>query len=338
MSFNGRAKSDDLFSHIKLLTSDEIESLISMSDAIEVMKRAFSSFSSGKSQVPQRYVSTFEGTNMDLFLKPAYSKDLGKVAIKILTQNQGIGQKNLANILGVVLLVDIKTGAFLAMMDGACITALRTGAASGIATKYLAAESAETLAIFGCGVQAKTQFEAINCVRPLKRVLLYDINVKNAIALKSYILEKEKILVQVEDNLVNLKNAEIICTATIAESPLFGLNDISKGVHINAIGSYKPNMQEIDPQILKEGMLFVDSRDAVLQESGDLIKPINYKLFSKDVIKAEIGELFLNKVKGRHTSEEISIFKSVGLGVQDLYVADKIYSVIQSQGNPTRSI
>ena len=159
-------------------------------------------------------------------------------------------------------------------------------------------------------------------------MLLYDININSAHALKRYILDKNEISVHVQDNLANLKEAEIICTVTNAESPLFGPDDITKGAHINAIGSYKPNMQEIDPLILRDGLLFVDSRESVLQESGDLMKPIKQEIFSSNVIKAEIGELFNDKVYGRQTNEEISIFKSVGLGVQDLYMANKIYTLL----------
>jgi ornithine cyclodeaminase/alanine dehydrogenase len=326
MSFKGKTvTSDDLFRNIKLLTSNDIKDLVSMNDAVQAMQQAFASYSSGKSQVPQRYVAAFKETNMDLFLKPAYSKVLGKAAIKILTQNNMKEQRDIPSILGVVLLIDMGTGATLAMMDGAYITALRTGAASGLATKCLALRNAETLAIFGCGAQAKTQFEAISTVRSIKKVLLYDINLNAANELKKYICSKEKVTVQIQTDLKDLKQAEIICMVTNAESPLFSPDDISKGVHINAIGSYKPNMQEIDPRILKEGLLFVDSRESVLKESGDLIKPINNKIFTSEIIKAEIGDLLNGKALGRQTQEEITIFKSVGLGVQDLYMANKIF-------------
>ena len=326
MSYKGKTiTSDDFFRDIKLLTASEIEVLVSMNDAIQAMEQAFLSFSSGRSQVPQRYVSTFDNTSMDLFLKPAYSKDIGRAAIKIITQNNDVSRKGTPGILGVVLLVDLKTGAFLSMMDGACITALRTGAASGIATKYLAIKEAQCLAIFGCGAQARTQFEAVCKVRTIKELLLYDINIDVAKKFKEELDSQYAISTHIERNLTNLKRADIICTATNAERPLFSLHEIKTGVHINAVGSYKPNMQEIDPHILKEGTLYVDSRESVLQESGDLIKPINSKTFTSEVIKAEIGELFNSKVSGRKMSKDITIFKSVGLGVQDLFMAHEIY-------------
>ena len=326
MSFLDKTNStDEYFKNIKLITSDEIKKSVSMNDAIQAMKQAFSSFSYGTSHVPQRYVSVIEDTNMDLFLKPAYSKDLGRIAIKILTQNNK-KEHGIPSILGVVLLIDMETGAVLSMMDGAYITALRTGAASGIATKYLARENAETLAVFGCGAQARTQIEAICTVRPIKRVMLYDINIHAATELKKYLMDKYNGSIQIEKDLQHLKQADIICTITNAISPLFSFNDISKGVHINAVGSYKPNMQEIDPQIIKESLLYVDSRTSVLKEAGDLLKPMNSKIFNQDVVKAEIGDLINDKVSGRTNDAELTIFKSVGLGVQDLYVANEVYA------------
>jgi ornithine cyclodeaminase/alanine dehydrogenase len=332
MSFLDKTNStDEYFKNINLITSEEIKKLVSMNDAIHAMKQAFSSFSHGNSRVPQRYVSAIEDANMDLFFKPAYSKDLERIAVKILTQNNKKEQSRIPSILGVVLLMDMETGVVLSMMDGSYITALRTGAASGIATKYLARENAEILAVFGCGAQARTQIEAICHVRSIKRVMLYDINIDAATELKNHLTDKFNGSIQIENSLQNLKQADIICTTTNAESPLFGPNDISRGVHINAIGSYKPNMQEIAPLILKNGRLFVDSRSSVLKESGDLIKPIELKVFSGDIIKAEIGELINGKVSGRTTDKEITIFKSVGLGVQDLYIANKIFEVYSEE-------
>ena len=217
------------------------------------------------------------------------------------------------------------------MMDGAYITALRTGAAGGIATKLFAREDAETVAVFGCGAQGITQLEAVCNVRPIKQALLYDLNIDAANKVKTEMEGKLNISIRVEKNLKNLKQADIICTATNSEKPLFSQKNISKGVHINAIGSYKPDMQELDPLIIKEGKLFVDSRESVLKESGDLIKPIAEHIFTGSVIEAEIGELINEKTVGRHTDNEITIFKSVGLGVQDLFVANAIFEKFSQQ-------
>ncbi len=321
--------SDRIFQNIKLQTSTDIRNLISMKEAINVMELAFASFSDGSSKVPQRYISGIG--NLDLFLKPAYNEKLGRVAVKIITQRKDGNLQGIPAILGVVLLLDIKTGAILSMMDGAYITAIRTGAAGGIATKLLARKDAETVAVFGCGVQGRMQLEAVCNVRHIKRALLFDLSTDAANKFKTEMERKLNISIQVEKNMEQLKEADIICTATNSEQPLFCQKDISQGVHINAIGSYKPTMQELDPLLIKAGKLFVDSRESVLKESGDLIKPINEHIFTNAVIEGEMGELINEKADGRHDDNEITIFKSVGLGVQDLFMANAIFEKYSQQ-------
>jgi ornithine cyclodeaminase/alanine dehydrogenase len=315
--------SDQTFQNIKMLNTEIMKSLISMEEAINAMEDAFASFSDGSSKVPQRHVSGIN--NLDLFLKPAYNEKLGNVAVKIITQKKDGDLKGIPAILGAVLLLDLRTGAILSIMDGEYITALRTGAAGGLATKLLAHEDAETVAVFGCGAQGKTQLEANCAVRPIKQALLYDLNIDAAYNLKTEMEGKLNISIQVEKNLEHLKQADIICTATNSEQPLFYLKDISKGVHINAIGSYKPNMQELDPLVIKSSQIFADSRESVLKESGDLIKPISEQTFTDAIIEAEIGELINNKNVGRLNDNDITIFKSVGLGVQDLFITNAIF-------------
>ena len=253
------------------------------------------------------------------------------MAVKIITQRKDVNLQGLPAILGVVLLLDMKTGAILSMMDGAYITALRTGAAGGIATKLLASENSETVAVFGCGAQGKTLLEATCAVRPIKQALLYDLNTDAANKVKTEMEEKLKISIRVENNLEHLHLAHIICTATNSEKPLFSRKDISNGVHINAIGSYKPNMQELDPLIIKEGKLIVDSRQSVLKESGDLIKPITDHIFTDSIVESEIGELINNNVSEMYDNNKITIFESVGLGVQDLFVANTIFEKYSQQ-------
>lgn len=311
------------FQNIKMLDAEMLENLLGMDEAIAAMERAFSAFSDGSCIVPQRHVS---GINkLDLFLKPAYSDKLGRAAVKVITQKKDGSINGIPAILGVVLLIDLKSGAILAIMDGAYITALRTGAAGGLAAKLFSKENSETLAIFGCGVQGKTQLEAVCATRPIKKVLLYDMNKEKAEGLKKEMEEKLHLNISVENNIEHLKTADIICTATNSEKALFSLEDISKDVHINAVGSYKPYMQEIDPEIINSGTLFVDSKESVLKESGDLIKPISANIFSDTIIEAEIGEYITKGSSNGKYRSDLTIFKSVGLGVQDLYVASAIF-------------
>ena len=322
-------RGEEIFLGIKIITSDEIKSLVLMAEAIDIMESAFSSYSEGKSHVPQRYVSEIPDAGMDLFLKPAYSKTLGRIAVKILTQKNKGALEGTPAILGVVLLIHMESGAILSMMDGSYLTALRTGAASGIATKLLARENSETIAVFGCGAQGRTQLESVCTIRPIKQALLYDPDRDAAEKMRSEMEKKLDVSINVEQNLEKLKQADVICTATNSKVPLFSINDISSGVHINAIGSYKPDMQEIDPQILKSGILFVDSKESVMKESGDLIKPVKDGVVSENFAGAEIGDLINCNIEGRKTENDNTIFKSVGLGVQDLFMADSIYNKLK---------
>ena len=310
---------------ILLIKSSEIQENFSMVEAIDAMEEAFSSLSSGKSYVPQRYVTTVADGQLHMLLKPVSVDSLKRAAIKVLTQKEMGAVSGIPAIVGVVMVLDTKTGEILSLMDGEYLTALRTGAASGLATRYFAQPDAETTAIFGCGAQGKTQLEAVAAVRKVKKVWVFDKFKETAVSFISEMQAKLNIEISVAESNSVLKECDIICTATNAEAPLFFSDEVKPGVHINAIGSFKPNMQELDPQLLKQAKIFIDQKEPCLAESGDLIKPINDKLFSPEHIQGEIGEFALGKIEGRTSENEITVFKSVGVAIQDFVVANRIY-------------
>ncbi len=310
---------------IRIFTSSDLRDAVSMKDAVRLMSLAFSSFSDNQCYVPPRYVNNIPEKDMTIILKPAYMKKIDRTGIKILYQNEGNCKNCLPTIMGIILLFDGNTGQILALMDGAYLTALRTGAAAGLATDHLARTDAEILAIFGCGVQGRTQLEAIASVRNIKRVYVYDID---AIAAEIYLKDmrrKFKLEISITDDLDQLKEVDIICTSTNSRSPLFGMDHIKTGVHINAIGSYKPHMQEIDPAIIKNCKLYVDSVESCIRESGDIIIPLKDGIISEDHIMGEIGSVVLGKAEKRTSDNEITVFKSVGIAIQDLVVANEAY-------------
>lgn len=310
---------------IVLIKSSEIQKQYTMSEAIDAMEEAFSSLSLGSSYVPLRYVTSMADGSLNLMLKPAAIDNLKRAAVKIITQKEMGVVRGIPAIVGIVLVLDTETGEVLSIMDGEYITALRTGAASGLATKYFARDDAETVAIFGCGAQGKTQLEAVAAVREIKKVWVFD---KFKSTAESFVAEMQnKLNVDIcmaKSNAV-LKECDVICTATNAEAPLFLLDELKEGAHINAIGSFKPNMQELDPDILKNAKIIVDQKEACLTESGDLIKPINDGLFEAEHIMGEIGEYPLKQIEGRSSEKEITVFKSVGVAIQDFVVANRIY-------------
>ena len=311
---------------MKLIKRSDMAKYFNMSEAIDSMAYAFGSLSSGDCYVPKRYIISTMDESLTLLLKPAFINNHDKSSIKILTQKSSNSIPGIPTILGIVLLIDNVTGEILSIMDGEFITALRTGAASGLATKYFSREDSGKLAIFGCGRQGRTQLEAVNAVRKLEKIWIFDKFQEHA---ESFIEEmniKTKANIEFTSDLSVLKEVDIICTTTNSESPLFYKKHLKKGTHINAIGSFKPEMQELDPEIINSSRIYFDDKEACLNESGDFRKAIrDPKNFNLNII-GEIGEYVLNKIEGRTSSEEIIIFKSVGNAIQDFVVANRIYN------------
>ena len=321
------------FGSIRIFTAEDIRQLLTMHEAIELMAKAFKGLSEEQYYIPLRYVTEIPGNKLSLIFKPAVDYKSERLAIKILTQNDSNSISGLPSIMGMVMLLDADTGLLLALMDGSHITDIRTGAASGIATKMLARQDSKVAAIFGCGAQGRTQLEAVLSVRSLSRVYAFDTNPQS---LKVFIEEmKGRFMIDIQacDDKNVLSEVDIICTATGSESPLFERKHIKPGVHINAIGSYKPFMQEIDPYIIRDSRLFVDSINPCLTESGDIIKPVKMGIIREDHIMGEIGEVITGKKTGRSSENDITIFKSVGVAIQDLVVANHLYDRAMPEKN-----
>jgi alanine dehydrogenase len=319
---------------ITLIKSSEIKQYFTMPEAIDAMAEAFEKLASGGSYVPQRYVTTLAGGSLTMLLKPVSVDLLNRAAVKVLTQKEMGAVHGIPAIVGIVLLFDTKTGEIISMMDGEYLTALRTGAASGLATKYFAKKDAGTVAVFGCGAQGRTQLQAVDAVRNISKVWVFDQNREAADLFISEMKTKVAAEIHIAESNDVLRECDIICTATNAQSPLFSYENLKEGVHINAIGSYKPNMQELDPEILKVAKIFVDQKEPCITESGDFIKPMEAGLFSAEHIQGEIGEFALGQIPGRTADDEITVFKSVGVAIQDFVVAHRIYekSLVESFG------
>ncbi|MCP4048375.1 MAG: hypothetical protein GY732_20550, partial [Gammaproteobacteria bacterium] len=173
--------------------------------------------------------------------------------------------------------------------------------------------------------QGRTQLEAVLCERDIKKVLLFDRRKESAEQLIADMQHRFPIEMVYAENNAYLKGADIICTATTATAPLFLKDDVKSGVHINSVGSFQPDMQELDPLLIKDAKVYSDQTGPVLAESGDFIKPIKDGIFNKDHIIGEIGQFSLNQIAGRTSEEEITIFKSVGNAIQDYAVGKDVY-------------
>jgi ornithine cyclodeaminase/alanine dehydrogenase-like protein (mu-crystallin family) len=244
------------------------------------------------------------------------------MGLKIVTVYGGNAALGLPLIQAVVVVLDATTGTPVAIMDGAALTAIRTGGASGAATDLLARPDAAVAAIFGAGPQARTQLEGVCAVRALREARVHDPDAGRAAAFAAEMAERLAMAVSAAASPSEaLAGAHIVCTATTSREPVFSDSDIAPGTHINAIGSYKRHVREIPEETVCRALVVVDHRPAALSEAGDLLIPIHKGLIGPDHIHAELGELIAGRKPGRRSREQVTLFKSVGVAVQDLAAA-----------------
>jgi alanine dehydrogenase len=308
-----------------ILTQKEVQKILPLSQikkVINVVERAFFDFAKGESQMPPKMYLTFKEFDGDLRIMPSFSKNLLMAGTKIVNVHPQNPKRGLLSVMAVIVLNDPKTGMPLALMDGTWITALRTGSASAVATKYLARKTAKTLGVVGAGFQAITQIVAISKVKKLKEIVVYDIK-EEAIERLSKILAKEKIKIK-KGSLEEVCQKDILVTSTPAREPIVKKEWIKPGTHINAIGADAQGKEELDPEILKLAKIVVDNFEQA-SHSGEINVPLAKGLIKKENIFGELGEVVSGKKPGREKEEEITIFDSTGLAIQDLYTATLVY-------------
>jgi alanine dehydrogenase len=321
---------------VKILTEKDIRQSVPMALAIPVLKDAFTQLSAGKAVLPLRMaVAVSKPPGRALFM-PAYLEESKAIGVKIVSVFGENRARNLPTIHALVVLLDTSTGIPTALLDGTYLTALRTGAVSGLATELLARKNARTAAIFGAGVQGRTQLEAISHVRRIEKAWIYDPDAKAAerfVAEMSTFGSPVPSLISVARSpALAAEEADIICTATTSVRPVFKDSEVRLGTHINGVGSFTPGMQEIPAETVIRAKVVVDSKRASLQEAGDLIIPLRKALIGEGHIYAELGEIAAGRVPGRKTRQEITLFKSVGLAIQDIAVAARVLLEAQKSG------
>ena len=317
---------------ILCLSASDVRKVLTMQDCIETMRGAFAQLVNGEALVPLRSTLTMPSKNGGALFMPVYLPNIQRVGLKAVTVYQDNPSKGLPMIHAVVMVFDASTGIPLAVMDGEVITAMRTGAVSGLATKLLARENAKIVAIIGAGVQGETQLEAVCTVRDIKKAYIFDRNRERREDFVKKMTEKLAMEIIAAESMDVLSEADVICTATTSKVPVFRNTDIGVGVHINSVGSYRPDMAEIPPETIMRAKLVVDQMQACLSEAGDILQPIELGLVSRDHIYGELGELVTGMKGARETEDEITVFKSVGLAVQDLATADLILTKAKKLG------
>src|SRR5438128_2126604 len=300
-----------------VLSHDDVEELLTMRECIRVMEEALADLARGKVTNPLRSMLRAEGAAGILGLMPAYRGDFGLKEICVYPGNPARG---LDTHLGLVILHDGQTGAPKAIMNASAITAIRTAAVSAVATKLLARDDAHVLAILGAGVQGQSHLEAIPLVRKIDEVRIFSRTRSKAERFKS-----ARITNSAEEA---VRGADIIVTATSSKEPVVKRDWIKPGAHINAVGSSVKTSREIDTETMKAASLFIDRRESTLNESGDYLMAD----VGPNHIPAEIGEILIGKAKGRTSKDEITLFKSLGLAIEDLASAQFLFSEAQRRG------
>lgn len=307
---------------LKVLSASDIRRSLSMTAAIEAVESAFVQYSSGQSNLPPRAHITPDAAGGTTLFMPAYLPWLQAFGAKIISIFPSNISRRIPTIHALVLLLDPQTGVPLGILDGTTLTALRTGAASGVATKHLSRPEASVVAILGAGVQARTQLEAVCTVRRIKTIFVFDSRPELSRAFAEEFsaqggLFPGDIRVSASSSEA-VRQADIICSATTSQTPVFQDADLKPGVHINAIGSYEPHVQEIPAETVCRSKVVVDSIEASLAETGDFLIPLKAGLFRPAMIHGEIGNVASGSLDGRSSPQEMTLFKSVGLAVQDI--------------------
>jgi ornithine cyclodeaminase/alanine dehydrogenase-like protein (mu-crystallin family) len=312
---------------ILILNQAEVEELLPMPECIEVMTEALAALARGEVYQPLRSVVRPPQAAGFLGLMPAHMSGeraaYGLKAVCVFPENPKLGKDAHQ---GSVMLFSAKTGELLALMNASAITAIRTAAVSGLATRLLAREDATQLAIVGSGVQARWHLPAMACVRALRRVRVASLHFDHARKFATELQAGYDFPIEpVETVEAAVRGADLIVTATSASEPILERDWVAAGAHLNVVGSSIPSTREVDAATMAASSLFVDRRESTLNEAGDYLFAAQAGAIGPDHIRAELGELVLEKTAGRTSTGEITLFKSLGLAVEDLASAEYLY-------------
>ncbi|MGB3417718.1 MAG: ornithine cyclodeaminase family protein [Mesorhizobium sp.] len=318
-----------------LLSASDIQKVLSMQDAIHANDIGFREHALGNVIMPQRLAMHLEqAEGVMLTMAACVGGEAGGAGVKhvsVFPRNAAAGV--LPTTLGLLILNDPDTGEALAVMDATYLTAMRTGAGGGVAARYLAREDARTVGVFGSGAQAETQLMAACVVRPIEKARVLSRSKKNAEAFASKMGAQLGIEVEpVFEARHAVEGMDIVVTATTADTPLFDGAWLRPGQHVNAVGTHLPTAREIDTHAVARGKFFVDSRVACLIEAGEILLPIEEGAVTESHIVAEIGDVCAGLHPGRESEDEITIFKSVGVGHQDMTAARAAYDKAIKEG------
>lgn len=320
---------------VLVLARQDIERVLTMNDTIDIVEEGFRQLDMGNVTMPQRaVVSVKEHQGIFLVMPACVSGVMNVFSNKIVTVYPNNPERHgLPTTLASIALHDVQTGALISCMDGSFITAMRTGAVSGIATKYLARKDSRTVGVLGAGVQARTQLEAMSEVLDIENAKVYGLDMDQTQQFCQEMAEKLDIKVNPCNKSEDVvRGSDVAILATSSKNPVLDGNWLDEGTHINAIGSHTPTTRELDDVSVQRSKIVVDLKEAALSEAGDLLIPMAKGILPSNPIYADLGELVTGRKKGRTNNREITLFKSVGLAIQDAATAYKAYNLAKERG------
>jgi ornithine cyclodeaminase len=310
-----------------VLSQSDVERLLPMRDCIEVMASTLASLARGEAILPLRTVIRIPQTADAFGVMPAYLASPKTIGAKVVTVYPGNHGTALDSHQGAVLLFDADNGSLVALPAATEITTIRTAAVSAVATRILARENASRLAIIGSGVQARAHIEAICAVRTITSLRIWSRNGEHARRLADFAREDLHLDASVATAGHDaVRDADIVCTVTSATEPVLCGDWLSPGTHINAVGACTPNARELDSAVVVHSRLYVDRRESALKEPGDILVPLRDGEIGPEHVIAELGELLIGRGVGRRDDREITLFKSLGLAIEDLAAASHVYA------------
>jgi len=319
----------------RLLSRKDIESFFTMKMCMEAVEKAFADLATGNATLPQRTPIPVPDEHGIALFMPAHIKSLGALGAKVVTvYKDNVPKHGLPTVLGTIILLDEATGFPVALMDGGYLTAMRTGAVSGVATKYMATPKANVAALFGTGVQAFTQVLGVHEARPLAKLLAYSLDAPDARRqFAARVTEAIGVPVVVSDDpAAAVAQADILILATTASTPVLDGRWLKAGSHINGVGSHAPGARELDTLTVQKSRVVCDLTSACKSEAGDLMIPAQAGDWGWDKVAGDLGDVIVGKVPGRTSREEITLFKSVGLAVQDMSAARIVFDEAVKRG------
>ena len=307
------------------LSDADIEKLLTMDETIETVEQAFKEYAKGNVVLPTRSTIMVPKYNGSISFMPSYLIGLDAQATKIISIYPDNRKKGLSTTVAWIVVNDPETGMVKAFMDATYLTAMRTGAITGVAAKYLAPKDAKTVAIFGAGVQGRTQTWAACTVRDIKKVYVFDLYPE---ARKKFAEDMSKKLgievIPAASGEEACRDADIVLTATTSPKPVLKREWLKDKVHVSAIGAFYPDWRELDTATVAESKLVIDDMEGIELEAGDILIPIEEGAITWDHVHAELKELVSGKKKGRTPEDTVTVFKSVGIAIQDSSVSNLV--------------